>query len=328
MYFGGRFFSERHFGGRYFAVSGALTITTPSEISSPENQAAVVTLAASGGTGPYTWAKTGQGADQARFSVTSAGALAFIVAPDFEVPTDADTNNTYVVEVRVTDSASATATKTIAVTVTNVADGLAPQISSEGPIRFIAGTAGSLQLEATGETPINWSVVSGALPSGVALSAAGVLSKTANAPVGSAAVTIRASNGNGTNDKAFTVATEYPEAFLSAAAANVKWRTRFYAWVEKDRSEELLLVLDTKRRLGEGEEVVDNPSVSQSLLSGVANPALAVSTPYVQGRYIVMKLSSGEYSGRYDLRVQYNTSLGQVVVDRLEVLIVLASPVA
>jgi hypothetical protein len=206
--------------------------------------------------------------------------------------------------------------------------GQAPQIATDGPIRFSAGVAASVQLVATGQAPITWAVVAGLLPAGVTLSQNGTLAKTASATVGSATVTIRASNASGNEEKPFIIGSDYPDAFLSAAAANLKWRTRFYAWAEKDRSEELLLVLDTRRRLVDNEEIVGNPSVTSSLLSGVATPALAVSTPYVQGQYIVMKISAGEYSGRYDLRVQYNTSLGQVVVDRIEVLIVLASPVA
>lgn len=58
------------------------------------------------------------GADSARFSVTAAGALSFTAAPDFESPLDADANNVYLVQLRVSDG-TANATLDLAVTVTN-----------------------------------------------------------------------------------------------------------------------------------------------------------------------------------------------------------------
>ena len=64
------------------------------------------------------------GADQGKFSIdASSGALTFTNAPDFETPTDADTNNAYLVEVTATSGTSArekTAVQAITVTVTNV----------------------------------------------------------------------------------------------------------------------------------------------------------------------------------------------------------------
>lgn len=59
------------------------------------------------------------GADAARFAITPAGALTFVAAPDFEAPTDADRNNVYLVQLRVSDG-TLTATLDLAVTVTNV----------------------------------------------------------------------------------------------------------------------------------------------------------------------------------------------------------------
>ena len=62
------------------------------------------------------------GADQAKFSINSStGALTFVSAPNYENPTDTgDTagNNTYVVEVKVTDTNGLNDTQTITVTVT------------------------------------------------------------------------------------------------------------------------------------------------------------------------------------------------------------------
>ena len=61
------------------------------------------------------------GADQAKFQIDPAtGALSFIAAPDFEAPTDAGNNNSYVVNVQASDG-TLTATQTVTVTVTDVA---------------------------------------------------------------------------------------------------------------------------------------------------------------------------------------------------------------
>lgn len=58
------------------------------------------------------------GTDAARFAITSAGALSFVASPDFESPADADRNNSYLVQLAVSDG-SASATLDLAVTVTN-----------------------------------------------------------------------------------------------------------------------------------------------------------------------------------------------------------------
>ncbi len=100
-------------------------------ISVAENQTAVTTVTASNPEGgALAFSLTG-GADQARFSFGSTtGVLTFVSAPDFETPTDADTNNTYVVAVTAT-AASGTDSQTITVTVTNVVDA-PPSITSNG----------------------------------------------------------------------------------------------------------------------------------------------------------------------------------------------------
>src|SRR5439155_1202185 len=56
----------------------------------PENTTAVTTVTATDGDLPaqtVTFSITG-GADATKFSITSAGVLTFVTAPDFEVPTD------------------------------------------------------------------------------------------------------------------------------------------------------------------------------------------------------------------------------------------------
>lgn len=70
---------------------------------------------------PLTFA-IGGGADGALFAITSAGALSFRAAPDFEAPGDADRDNVYRVQLSVSDG-QAQATLDLAVTVTNQAGG-------------------------------------------------------------------------------------------------------------------------------------------------------------------------------------------------------------
>ncbi|NOT22470.1 MAG: DUF4347 domain-containing protein [Nitrospiraceae bacterium] len=90
----------------------AVTIVTGADVDLP---AQALTYSVSGGI------------DQALFTIDiNTGALSFVVPPDFEVPVDADGNNIYVVQVRVTDSQGATTTQTIQVTVTNVAERVTP----------------------------------------------------------------------------------------------------------------------------------------------------------------------------------------------------------
>jgi hypothetical protein len=100
-------------------------------VSVAENLTAVTTVAASDpdAATTLTYSIVG-GADQARFTINAAtGALSFVSAPNFEVPTDADGNNSYIVQVRVSDG-SLTDTQTITVNVTNVNE--APVITSNG----------------------------------------------------------------------------------------------------------------------------------------------------------------------------------------------------
>jgi hypothetical protein len=99
-------------------------IISPNTFSVAENSTAVGMVTALDADVPpqtLTFSIVG-GADQARFTITSGGALSFLAPPDFEAPTDADGNNTYVVNVQVDDSEGGTDTATITVTVTNTSE--------------------------------------------------------------------------------------------------------------------------------------------------------------------------------------------------------------
>ncbi|WP_192357609.1 beta strand repeat-containing protein [Mesorhizobium mediterraneum] len=93
-------------------------------VSIAENTTAVTTVAATDPNAGDTlaYSKLG-GADADLFTIDAAtGALAFISAPDFETPADADGNNDYEVQVQVADGNGGFDTQTISVTVTDEAN--------------------------------------------------------------------------------------------------------------------------------------------------------------------------------------------------------------
>ncbi len=62
------------------------------------------------------------GNDQGKFEIAEDGTITFVAAPDFEAPTDSDTNNTYILTVTATDAAGNISTQTITVTVLDLDD--------------------------------------------------------------------------------------------------------------------------------------------------------------------------------------------------------------
>ena len=136
------------------------------------------TLSATGGTTPYSWS-IASGSLPAGLTLSSGGVVT-------GTPTVAGINN---LTVQVTDSGSPANTATRPFTLTMVAAPLAVTTSSLP--NGSAGSAYSASLTATGGTlPYSWSIVSGALPGGLSLSAAGVLSGTPIAP-GSSSFTVQ-----------------------------------------------------------------------------------------------------------------------------------------
>lgn len=115
--------------------------------SIPENQTPVHTFTANE---PVTWSIDG-GADAAKFAIAADGSLTFLAAPDFENPSDADGNNTYVVTVKAVDARGNTSTQTLTVTITNV-DERAPVIT--GPSGG-AGAAASAKSIPEGTTAVH-----------------------------------------------------------------------------------------------------------------------------------------------------------------------------
>jgi trimeric autotransporter adhesin len=117
-------------------VNEAPTITSDgggasATVNVVENQTAVTTVTSTDVDGAAPSYSIVGGADAARFTIDGVtGALTFVVAPNYEAPTDAGADNTYDVTVQVADGNGGFDTQTIAVAVTNVNE--APVITNNG----------------------------------------------------------------------------------------------------------------------------------------------------------------------------------------------------
>jgi hypothetical protein len=157
----------------------AVVISTTTLIGGTSGVAYSQTLAATGGNGTFTWSVTA-GTLPAGLTLSSAGVLS-------GTPTTVATSN-FTVQV-----ASGTSTATQALSVTIVSPILA--VSTTTLANATVGGLYTKTLVATGGTGGNvWSVISGALPAGLALSPAGVLSGTPTT-VGPNAFTVQVTSG-------------------------------------------------------------------------------------------------------------------------------------
>jgi serralysin len=109
-------------------------ITSPEAVTVAENTTSVLIVTAADADLPpqqLTFTIAG-GADQSRFNITPAGALAFNIPPDFEAPTDANGDNIYVAIVQVSDGAF-TGLQAVLVTVTDLLEVL-PDYNGNGVV--------------------------------------------------------------------------------------------------------------------------------------------------------------------------------------------------
>lgn len=114
---------------RYFSTSDQpATITSPDSAGVAENTTFVLNTAASDPEGRVVAFGIVGGPDQAKFTINAfTGSLAFVSAPDFEHPTDADGDNIYQVQIAVSDGTKLVQ-QSIEVTVTDTNE--APVITS------------------------------------------------------------------------------------------------------------------------------------------------------------------------------------------------------
>jgi len=151
------------------AAQGApLIITTASLNSGQVGTAYGTSLAAAGGTTPYTWTLT-SGSLPAGLNLGATGQIT-------GTPTQSGTS-TFSVQLADSSSPSQTAAKSLNITI--AAAVAPPQITNSSVPDAQAGAAYSATLVATGgTTPYSWSIASGALPAGVTLSGTGTISGT------------------------------------------------------------------------------------------------------------------------------------------------------
>ena len=108
------------------APNAAPTITSNgavanAAISLPENSSAVTTVVATDAERDTLSYALAGGADQGKFSLnTTTGVLAFVTAPNFELPSDSNGDNVYQVSVSASDGKGGIALQNLAVSVTDV----------------------------------------------------------------------------------------------------------------------------------------------------------------------------------------------------------------
>jgi Domain of unknown function (DUF4347)/Cadherin domain/Bacterial cadherin-like domain len=122
------------------AVNDAPLVTSSgggasASISVAENTTAVTTVTSSDADGGAPVYSILAGGDGAKFSVNaSTGVLTFVTAPDYENPSDLGADNVYNLTLQVSDGGGGIDTQAIAVTVTDVADGIRVTPTSVAPI--------------------------------------------------------------------------------------------------------------------------------------------------------------------------------------------------
>jgi hypothetical protein len=169
-------------------VAAAVTpvsITTSSLANGQQGTAYSATLAATGGTTPYTWSLS-SGALPLGLSLSSSGVVS-------GTPTASGTST---FTAKVTDSTTPTAqTATRTYTITVAAAVTPLQITTSSLAAGQVGTAYSVTVQASGgTTPYSWSLTSGALPAGLSLTAAsGAISGTPTTS-GTYAFTVKATD--------------------------------------------------------------------------------------------------------------------------------------
>ncbi len=167
--------------GYLLDVNGSPVVTSNASQNVAENTTAATTVTTSDPDVPaqtVTFSIVG-GADSAKFQIVAAtGALSFVTAPDFEIPTDAGTNNIYNVTIQANDGHGGLTTQDIAVTVTPVNDN-SPVFTSSATANVAENTTAVLTVAATdADLPaqsVTFSITGGADAGKFSITSGGVL---------------------------------------------------------------------------------------------------------------------------------------------------------
>lgn len=187
---------------------GAVSLSTPSPLpvgtgGTPYS----LTFVSAGGATPYTYTETG--ALPAGLSMTAAGTIS-------GTPTSA---GTYSITVTVTDAATQTAQKTYQLTINAPGIALAPSTLPQGKVGAVYT---STTIAASGgSAPYSYAVTSGAMPAGLTLSPAGVVSGSPTA-AGSFNITVTATDKfNFQGTQAYTIVVDQPTPIAVNDTASV-----------------------------------------------------------------------------------------------------------
>ena len=185
-------------GSLSIVVAAGLSVTTGTPLAvGTVGSAYSQSLAASGGTSPYTWSISSGSLAACGLSLSAAGAVT-------GTPGSATTCN---FTARVTDTNSFTATKALSVTINSATT--APTITSPSPLP--GGTVGMVynvsgyQFTGTGSPAPTWSATG--VPGGLSLSSSGALTGTPSTP-GTFTIAVTAANGtapDATGDFSITI---------------------------------------------------------------------------------------------------------------------------
>jgi len=135
----------------YVPDNVAPTITSSSALTAAENQSAITTLTANETT---TWTLR-PSLDSATVNLnTTTGVLSFKSSPNFEIPTDANTDNNYQVTVRATDGAGNFTDAALTISVTDADESTSISITTSTPPRKGVITTITAQLSSAGRVTI------------------------------------------------------------------------------------------------------------------------------------------------------------------------------
>jgi hypothetical protein len=173
------------------------SITTSSLWNGTVGVAYSQTMAATGGTSPYTWTIT-TGTLPLGLTLSSSGVIS-------GTPTTASgpTSLTF----KVTDSTGAVAAKSLTITINSTT----PSITTSSLPNGTVGVTYSQTLAATGGTsPYTWTITAGTLPAGLSLSSSGIISGTPTTAGGPASLTFRVTDSaSATTTKSLSITVNY-----------------------------------------------------------------------------------------------------------------------
>lgn len=165
------------------SVSCSTLTLTPSSLPAPQTGVAYnQTVSSSGGTAPYTYSIS-SGSLPAGLSLSSAGAITGTPA--------STTASSFII--RTTDAGGCIGSRAYSLTPTCAPVSIS---TASVPFAYLSSPYNTTLVAAAGVSPYTWTVSGGALPNGLTLSSAGVISGTPTA-LGSSSFTVRAADANG-----------------------------------------------------------------------------------------------------------------------------------